>query len=91
MIRTTADPFTGTALRVALVEGVDETVPSAEQSFDNVLSTRTLCSTGDVALALAEVRRVPVPGGRFVILEHGRARSSTASHRSRACAAGSTA
>lgn len=40
-------------------------------SCDGALSTFTLCVIPDVALALAELRRVVRPGGRFHFLEHG--------------------
>jgi SAM-dependent methyltransferase len=48
-----------------------ERMPFADRSFDTVVSTHTLCSLPDRAAALAEVRRVLRPGGRFVFLEHG--------------------
>ena len=50
----------GSAERLDLVDG----------SVDAVVSTLVLCSVPDQALALAEVRRVLKPGGRFVFLEH---------------------
>lgn len=53
--------------------GEDGSYPLADGSVDSVLSTWTLCSIADLARALAEVRRVLVPGGRFHFLEHGRA------------------
>jgi ubiquinone/menaquinone biosynthesis C-methylase UbiE len=40
-------------------------------SCDGALSTFTLCVIPDVELALAELRRVVRPGGRFHFLEHG--------------------
>jgi len=48
-----------------------ERLPMADESFDSVVSTWTLCSIADVRAALAEIRRVLRPGGRFFFLEHG--------------------
>jgi ubiquinone/menaquinone biosynthesis C-methylase UbiE len=47
-------------------------LPFADDSFDGVASTLTLCSIEKVAAALAEIRRVLRPAGLFVFLEHGR-------------------
>jgi ubiquinone/menaquinone biosynthesis C-methylase UbiE len=48
-----------------------ENLPFANETFDCVFSTWTLCSIPDVERALGEVYRVLKPGGRFVFLEHG--------------------
>jgi ubiquinone/menaquinone biosynthesis C-methylase UbiE len=48
-----------------------EELPFADQRFDHVVSTWTLCSIPQVGRAVAEVYRVLKPGGRFVFLEHG--------------------
>ena len=49
-----------------------ESIPLDDDSCDCALSTFTLCTIPDVNQALAELRRVMRPGGRFHFLEHGR-------------------
>ncbi len=39
--------------------------------FDTVLVTYTLCSVGDLAAVLGELRRVVRPDGQLVLIEHG--------------------
>lgn len=51
-----------------------ENLPMADNSFDNVVSTFTLCSIANVEQALREVYRVLKPGGGFHFLEHGLSR-----------------
>jgi SAM-dependent methyltransferase len=52
--------------------GLDgQSLPFADDSYDAVLSTWTLCTIPDVAAALHEVRRVLKPGGTLHFLEHG--------------------
>ncbi len=48
-----------------------ESLPLADQSFDCVVSTWTLCSINQVQQALQEIHRVLKPGGRFYFVEHG--------------------
>jgi SAM-dependent methyltransferase len=50
--------------------GTAERLDLMDASVDAVVSTLVLCSVRDQARALAEVRRVLKPGGRFVFLEH---------------------
>jgi ubiquinone/menaquinone biosynthesis C-methylase UbiE len=56
---------------ILLVCGTAEELPFPTGSFETVVTTWTLCSVRDPAKALAEIRRVLVPGGRFRFVEHG--------------------
>jgi ubiquinone/menaquinone biosynthesis C-methylase UbiE len=52
--------------------GLDgQDLPLPDDSCDAALCTFTLCTVPDPERALAEVRRVLRPGGRFHFLEHG--------------------
>lgn len=55
-----------------------ERLPLPDASVDAVLSSLVLCSVADPARALAEVRRVLRPGGRFWCIEHVAAPPGTA-------------
>lgn len=48
-----------------------EALPMADNTFDWVVSTWTLCSIAQVEPAIDEIYRVLKPGGRFVFIEHG--------------------
>src|SRR6202047_2450895 len=60
----------GTA--VDIVDGIGESIPFPDNSFDSVHVGLVLCSVDDVAATLGEIRRVLAPGGRLVVLEHVR-------------------
>ncbi|MGA2836942.1 MAG: class I SAM-dependent methyltransferase [Acidimicrobiales bacterium] len=52
--------------------GLDgQSIPLDDASCDGALCTFALCTIPDPAAALAEVRRIVRPGGRFHVLEHG--------------------
>ena len=55
---------------VEVIEAPAEALPLEDGSADAVVSTLALCTVDDLELALAEIRRVLVPGGRLVLLEH---------------------
>ncbi len=48
-----------------------ERLPMADESFDSVVSTWTLCSIAGIEQALGEIYRVLKPGGKFFFVEHG--------------------
>jgi ubiquinone/menaquinone biosynthesis C-methylase UbiE len=56
---------------ILLVAATAEQLPFPAGRFETVVSTWTLCSIPDPAKALAEIRRVLAPGGRFLFVEHG--------------------
>lgn len=60
-------------LRLELAEGRAEALPFADDGFDTVVCTFTLCSAADPRAALSEARRVLKRSGRLLFCEHGRA------------------
>ena len=57
---------------VRVVAGHAETLPAADGGFDNAVASLILCSVPDLGRALAELRRVLVPGGELRYYEHVR-------------------
>jgi ubiquinone/menaquinone biosynthesis C-methylase UbiE len=55
---------------ISVVAGSAEEIAADAGSFDVVVATLVCCSVHDPALALQEIQRVLVPGGRFIFLEH---------------------
>lgn len=53
-----------------IIDAPVENLPFADASFDTVVATLLLCSVHDQAAALASIRRVLRPGGRYLFLEH---------------------
>jgi len=54
----------------APMDAVAERVPLDAASIDTVVATYVLCTVDDVEAALREARRVLVPGGRMLLVEH---------------------
>jgi ubiquinone/menaquinone biosynthesis C-methylase UbiE len=57
---------------VDLRVGDAQALEFGDESFDTVVCTLSLCTIPDDRAAVAEVRRVLRPGGRFLLLEHVR-------------------
>ncbi|MEV4714833.1 methyltransferase domain-containing protein [Micromonospora sp. NPDC049374] len=55
---------------VDLREGDAEELPFAPASFDTVVCTLSLCSIPHPARAIDDMKRVLVPGGRLLLLDH---------------------
>jgi ubiquinone/menaquinone biosynthesis C-methylase UbiE len=61
-------------------QGYGEAIPFADESFDTVVCTFTLCSVNDHARTLEELRRVLRPDGMFLYAEHGRSPDAKVTH-----------
>lgn len=59
------------AVPVDAIAGEAEAIALPDASFDTAVSVLTLCTVGDPARALAELRRLLRPEGRLLLLEHG--------------------
>ena len=60
-----------TSLPVTVQQLAGESLPMADDRFDTVVSTWTLCSIAGLEQALGEIHRVLKPGGQFLFIEHG--------------------
>ncbi len=58
---------------VNFIEASAEAIPLDDRSVDIVVTTWTLCSIPDAAMALTEMRRVLRSGGKLLFVEHGMA------------------
>ncbi|MFT4048214.1 MAG: class I SAM-dependent methyltransferase [Solirubrobacterales bacterium] len=55
-----------------VVEAPAESLPFEDSSFDTIVGTLVLCTVNDPEASLAEIRRLLVPGGQLLLLEHVR-------------------
>ena len=73
LVRRVRSRIAASAIPIEQVQlDASKRLPFEDSSFDTVVTTLTLCSIADVGPALAEMRRVLKPEGRYVFLEHGR-------------------
>jgi ubiquinone/menaquinone biosynthesis C-methylase UbiE len=57
---------------VTVEQAPAEALPFADATVDTVVGTGVLCTVPDQTAALADIRRVLKPGGRFLFFEHVR-------------------
>lgn len=50
--------------------GQAEAIPLPDASVAQVVCTHVLCSVGDPMGAIAELRRILIPGGKLILIEH---------------------
>ena len=60
---------------IEIVGGLADALPAADASFDAAVVMGVLCSVPDPGAALADIRRVLVPGGELRFWEHVRSRN----------------
>jgi ubiquinone/menaquinone biosynthesis C-methylase UbiE len=63
---------TQTRVPVRVVPGHADALPAADAAFDAAVASLVLCSVPQAAGALAEIRRVLIPGGELRFFEHVR-------------------
>lgn len=56
--------------KVNYIECSAQNLPFDDNSFDTVITTLVLCSVSDVETALAEIKRVIKPKGKYLFIEH---------------------
>lgn len=74
---TAVDPYVmklpESCIAITLLPESAEKMSFADNTFDTVVSTFSLCSISNLDAAFMEIRRVLKPGGRLLFLEHGKA------------------
>jgi ubiquinone/menaquinone biosynthesis C-methylase UbiE len=88
VVLTEPDPHMRAKLRekpmqraVEILDGAAGALPVPDSSIDTVVATLVLCSVEQQATALADIRRVLRPGGRYLFLEHVAAEPATSRFR----------
>jgi len=60
----------GIGRKADLRQGDAEHLPVGDASFDTVVCALSLCTIPEPAMAIGEMKRVLVPGGRLLLLDH---------------------
>jgi ubiquinone/menaquinone biosynthesis C-methylase UbiE len=72
MLNVGRERATKLSMDVSFVLADAEALPFSDQSFDTVVSSLSTCTFADPVAALEEMERVCRPGGKILLLEHGR-------------------
>lgn len=70
MLAVAQERAAGLGLAVDLRVGDAQRLPFGDATFDTAVCALSLCTIPDPAAALREMRRVLVPGGRLLLLDH---------------------
>jgi ubiquinone/menaquinone biosynthesis C-methylase UbiE len=70
MLAIARDRSAGLGLTADLREGDAEHLPFGDASFDTAVCALSLCTIPDPAAAIAEMKRVLVPGGTLLLVDH---------------------
>ncbi len=70
MRRRLLERVSASTLAAEVHEGGIDDAPFADAAFDTVVSTLVLCTVPDLDSAIGQIRRLLVPGGRLLFLEH---------------------
>jgi ubiquinone/menaquinone biosynthesis C-methylase UbiE len=73
MIRLAEEQRRRANVEIEFIDLPGERIPLADNAVDSVVSTFTMCTIPNVREAIAGMRRVLKPGGKFIFFEHGRA------------------
>ena len=79
MMRIAIDRAAELGRDVAFCEGDAQALPFRDGTIDTVVATYAMCSVPDLPRTIREMRRVLMPGGRLLLLDH--VRSSVAPFR----------
>ncbi len=80
MLRRAERRAANTGRHVTATKASVDELPFEDGSFDTVVASLLLCSVDDQSRALAEIRRVLRPGGRYLFLEHVRSTDPKIAH-----------
>jgi ubiquinone/menaquinone biosynthesis C-methylase UbiE len=70
MLAIARERAAGLGREADLREGDAERLPVGDAAFDTVVCALSLCTIPDPAAAIGEMKRVLVPGGRLLLLDH---------------------